>query len=66
LVDCLDNDSLDFRLLAFTDLSDITNKSFYYRPEATAAARAQGSNRWHAELKQGTILPKEPPAPPMK
>ncbi|HEY2880819.1 MAG TPA: hypothetical protein VGJ15_00245 [Pirellulales bacterium] len=63
LVDYLDNDSLDFRLLAFTNLSDITNKTFLYRPEATAAVRSQSVRRWRDELKAGNIVPKEP-APP--
>ncbi len=59
LVDFLDNDSLDCRVLAFFNLEEITNKTFNYRPEATTASRAQPLRRWQEELKNGGIVPKE-------
>jgi hypothetical protein len=54
-----DNDSLDCRVLAFFNLEEITNKTFYYRPEATAANRALPLRRWQEELKNNAIVPKE-------
>ena len=59
LVDFLDSDSLDFRVLAFANLQEITNKTFSYRPEVPAASRAQPFRRWQEELKSGAIVPKE-------
>jgi hypothetical protein len=63
LVDFLDNDSLDCRVLAFANLEEITNKTFNYRPEATTAGRAQALRRWQEELRVGGIVPKEPTGP---
>jgi hypothetical protein len=62
LVDMLDQDSLDCRVLAFANLQEITNKTFSYRPEAPAASRAQPLRRWQEELRTGAIVPKEPAA----
>jgi hypothetical protein len=64
LVDFLDNDSLDFRVLASANLQEITNKSFSYRPEAAAAGRAVPLHRWQQELHTpGGIVPKESGSP---
>jgi hypothetical protein len=62
LVDFLDSDSLDCRVLALANLQEITNKTFSYRPEAPTASRAQPLRRWQEELKTGAIVPKEPAA----
>lgn len=66
LVDCLDRDNLDFRVLAFYNLRTITNVTFSYRPEATAANRQQAMRRWREQLKDGLILPKAAVAAPAK
>jgi len=58
LVDDLDNDSLDFRVLSFYNLQKIVGKTFDYRPEATATNRAQPVRRWREQLKEGLIVPK--------
>ena len=58
LVDALDRDNLDFRVLAFYNLRSITNVTFNYRPEATAANRQPTMRRWREQLKDGLIVPK--------
>lgn len=58
LVDDLDNEVLDFRVLSFYNLQKLVGKSFDYRPEATAANRAQPVRRWRDQLKEGLIIPK--------
>jgi hypothetical protein len=58
LVDDLDNDSLDFRVLSFYNLQKIVGKTFDYRPEATATNRSQPVRRWRDQLKEGLIVPK--------
>jgi hypothetical protein len=60
LVDFLNHDNLDCRVLAFANLQEITNKTFNYRPEATAASRAQPLRRWQEELQNHAIVPREP------
>ena len=59
LVDFLDSDGLDFRVLAFTNLQEITNKTFSYQPQVPAASRAVPFRRWQDELKNNAIVPKE-------
>jgi hypothetical protein len=58
LVDDLDNDNLDFRVLSFYNLQKLVGKTFDYRPEASAANRAQPVRRWRDQLKEGLIIPK--------
>ena len=58
LVDDLDNDNLDFRVLSFYNLQKLVGKTFDYRPEASAANRAQPVRRWRDQLKEGLIVPK--------
>ena len=58
LVDDLDVDSLDFRVLSFYNLQKMVGKTFDYRPEATATNRAQPVRRWRDQLKDGLIVPK--------
>ncbi|HZZ29901.1 MAG TPA: hypothetical protein VFE46_18030 [Pirellulales bacterium] len=61
LVDFLDHDNLDCRVLAFANLQEITNKTFNYRPDSPAATRAQPLRRWQDELHNGTIVPRDNP-----
>ena len=58
LVEDLNVDDLDFRVLSFLNLKAITNITLLYRPEATAAARRQSVITWQSRLKDGTIVPK--------
>lgn len=53
LVEYLDNDSLEVRVLAFYTLLEITHADFSYRPEQTAASRQQPIRRFKERLKEG-------------
>ncbi|HEY2760849.1 MAG TPA: hypothetical protein VGI75_08900 [Pirellulales bacterium] len=58
LVDALDNDSLDFRELAFVNLTEITGKTHSYHPDdATPAARSLHIKQWREDLRSGAIVP---------
>jgi hypothetical protein len=64
LVGYLDHDNLDFRVLAFANLAEITGRPHSYRPEEkNETNRRAGINRWKQELTAGRITPKEPPPP---
>ena len=63
LVSALDNDNLDYRVLAFAALQEITGgKTHLYRPDSTAAQRATPVRLWKQDQAGGTIVPKEAPA----
>jgi hypothetical protein len=71
LVEYLDSDNVDFRVLSFHNLRMITSPIFNsrpdgptynYQPQQTAASRLQGVRRWRNELKEGSIGPKASPA----
>ncbi len=63
LVNYLDHESLDFRVLAITNLREITDKHFNYMPQEKLAVNRRGPvNRWKQELSAGRIVPKEPAA----
>lgn len=58
LVDYLDHEDLDFRVLASWNLREITGTgSILYRPEASAAQRKQYVQKWRQRLDSGQILP---------
>jgi hypothetical protein len=59
LVEYLDHDNLDFRVLAFTNLQDITKAHHNYRPEANDQARKQPARSWQEALRLGQIVPRE-------
>lgn len=61
LVDYLDNDSLDFRVLAIYNLQQITGKTHQYNPQETPAIRAPSVRDWRNDLKDGRIVPKGSP-----
>jgi hypothetical protein len=64
LVGYLDHDNLDFRVLAITNLREITDKHFNYPPQEKLATNRRASiNRWKQELAAGRIVPKELPPP---
>ncbi len=62
LVEYLDNDNLDFRVLAFTNLQEITGSTFDYRPETPAVSREGRVYRWQELLRKGLIVPRKAPA----
>lgn len=62
LIEALDSDNLDSRVLAFASIQEITNKTHLYRPEvATPTGRAQPMKLWREDLRTGAIVPREPP-----
>jgi hypothetical protein len=65
LVEYLDHDNMDFRVLAFHNLHQIAGATFNYRPEQTSASRVQPVRRWREQLKEGLLGPK-PTVPPAK
>ncbi len=65
LVEYLDHDTIDFRVLAFHNLHQIVGATFNYRPEQPAASRVQSVRRWREQLKEGLLGPK-PTTPPGK
>ena len=55
LVKCLDHETLAFRVLAFSNLRDITGKGHYYQPELATPARQQFVQRWRQSQEAGEI-----------
>ena len=62
LVELLDSDSMDLRVLSFYNLRTITGATFNYRPEQSAASRQIPVRTWKDRLKEGLIGPKLPAA----
>lgn len=56
LVEYLNHDSLDFRVLSFWNLQNITGLTLFYRPESPAAKRRPQYLKWKERLKDGKIL----------
>jgi hypothetical protein len=63
LVEYLNHDSLDFRVLAFHNLREITGKSLYYVPYYPPAKRKKEFAEWKKKLKNGEIVPVVAAAP---
>ncbi len=61
LVEYLNHDSLDFRVLAFNNLREITGKGLNYQPQYPAAKRVKEYRSWKERLKEGKVVPAEPP-----
>ncbi|MFO0821021.1 MAG: hypothetical protein U1A77_23955 [Pirellulales bacterium] len=55
LVDFLEHDDLDVRVLAFENLRRITESTHNYRPEKPAEARKVQIQEWRKQLKEGRI-----------
>ncbi len=55
LVNYLDHDSLDYRVLAFWNLEQITGYGLNYRPDYSAARRQQSVRRWQERLAAGAV-----------
>ncbi len=58
LVEYLDHDSMDFRVLAIENLRRITGRTAGYRPEVAASRRRAGVFAWREKLENGEIVPK--------
>jgi hypothetical protein len=61
LVDYLSHASLDYRVLAFENLKEITGGTSLYRPWLPAARRRPGVFRWREQLDNGQIKYKTKP-----
>ncbi|HEX3871874.1 MAG TPA: hypothetical protein VHV77_15625, partial [Pirellulales bacterium] len=65
LVEGLDKESLDYRVLAFWNLQSITGlPSYGYHPVETTAKRKQPVKAWQQRLKEGKIVPRSAAAAP--
>jgi len=60
LVEYLDHDELDYRVLAFANLESITGVNLLYRPEVERGSqRSQAVGRWQQKLEAKQIVPKQ-------
>lgn len=59
LINWLENDSLDYRVLAAHNLRAITGKNLMPNPAGSPGDRAQGVRRWRQRLDQDELLPLE-------
>ncbi len=57
LVEYLNHDSLDYRVLSFWNLQNITGLTLFYRPESPVAKRRPQYLKWKERVKDGKILP---------
>ena len=57
LVDWLEEDSLDYRVLAVHDLWEITGKQLMPNPAANSTVRKQSVRRWRDRLESGELEP---------
>jgi len=60
LIDWLENDSLDYRVLAVQDLADVTGKRFT-NPAGSLSERTVTIKRWRGRLEAGDLKPIAPP-----
>ena len=60
LVDWMENDSLDYRVLAVQDMGDITGMRLMPNPAGAPTERARGIRLWRQRLKAGEIAPVSP------
>lgn len=59
LIDRLEDDNLDYRVLAVNDLREITGKNLLSNPAGSLNERALGVRRWRERLKSGELVPLE-------
>ena len=57
LIDWLEEDSLDYRVLAVHDLGEITGKKLMPDPAANPKERAQNVRRWRTRLEEDDLQP---------
>lgn len=60
LVDALEHEDLDARVLAHWNLREITGASLYYEPYANAKKREQSVRQWRERLERGEVVRKTP------
>jgi hypothetical protein len=58
LVEYLDHDELDFRVLSFANLQQITGLGMNYRPEDNQLQRKQSVQRWAKKADKDQIVPR--------
>jgi hypothetical protein len=61
LIDWLENDSLDYRVLAWNDLKEITGKQLMSNPADTLSSRTISIRKWRERLEKGDLKPLSPP-----
>lgn len=61
LIDRLEDDNLDYRVLAVHNLREITGKSLMPNPAGSPNEREQGIRHWRSRLKAGELGPKTQP-----
>jgi hypothetical protein len=57
LIGWLEDDNLDYRVLAAHDLREITGKNLLSNPAGSLSERALGVRRWRERLKSGELVP---------
>jgi len=57
LIDWLENDSLDYRVLSVYNLWEITGKQLMPNPAASQTVRKQNVRRWRDRLEAGELVP---------
>ena len=57
LIDWLESDQLDYRVLAFYNLKQITGKQLSYNPAGNAESRARAVRQWRQRLKDNELSP---------
>ncbi len=57
LVEYLNHDSLDYRVLAFWNLQNLTGLTLFYQPHLPLAKRRPQYLKWKERLKDGKLLP---------
>jgi hypothetical protein len=60
LVDWMEDDNLDYRVLAVQDMSEITGKRIMGDPAGRPSDRALEVRRWRQRIKDGEVAPKAP------
>lgn len=57
LINWLEDDSLDYRVLAVQDLQELTGKRLMSNPAAGLAERTRNVRQWHSRLEAGDLKP---------
>ena len=60
LVDWMENDYLDYRVLAVQDMAEITGMRLMPNPSGTPTERARGIRLWRQRIKDGEVAPATP------
>ncbi len=57
LIDWLEDDNLDYRVLAVQNLRELTGKNLLSNPAGSLSERAVGVRRWRDRLESGELMP---------